>query len=347
MPVRLREGLRVEEIDGDAIVLDRKGSSVHRFTGDAVEALRLLADDLDPADVPDHLVPAFDELVAAGVVANPAQWSRRKVLMAGGAAWGAATVASFGLSLPAAAQALSMCPDGQMSTGATTYTSNGTYNTGPAELSVLVRAWGGGGGGGGGNLTASGGGGGGGQYVYNPAVSVAPCSMYSVVVGGGGAAGPMGAGATAGGTSSFGGTLLTAGGGAGGAYGGGMSAAGGSGGMGGTVSFNGGSGGLDASGNGGGGGGGGGHAGAGGNGSTSPNTNGALGGAGTGGPGTPGGGAGGDGRGGDALYTMATAANPGNAPGGAGGGAPQGLATAFGQGVSGGAGARGEVRVGV
>src|SRR5690606_21500205 len=119
-----------------------------------------LSDDLDPADVPEHLSSAIDELVASGVVANPAQWTRRKVLLAGGAAWGAATVASFGLSLPAAAQALSMCPDGQQSTGAMTYTSGtATYNTGPAELSVLVRAWGGGGGGGGGNSTASGGGG--------------------------------------------------------------------------------------------------------------------------------------------------------------------------------------------
>ena len=113
-------------------MLDREGLSVHRFTGEAVEALRLIATDLDPADVPEHLAPAFDELVAAGVVANPAQWTRRKVLLAGGAAWGAATVASFGLSLPAAAQALSMCPDGQLSTGPTTYTANGTYNTGLA-----------------------------------------------------------------------------------------------------------------------------------------------------------------------------------------------------------------------
>ena len=47
MTVRLREGLRVEEIDGEAIVLDRDGSLVHRFTGNAVEALRLLVDDID------------------------------------------------------------------------------------------------------------------------------------------------------------------------------------------------------------------------------------------------------------------------------------------------------------
>ena len=45
MPVRLREGLRVEEIDGEAVVLDREGLSVHRFTGEAVEALRLITTD--------------------------------------------------------------------------------------------------------------------------------------------------------------------------------------------------------------------------------------------------------------------------------------------------------------
>ncbi len=347
MPVRLREGLRVEEIGGEAIVLDREGSSVHRFTGEAVEALRLLEDDLDPADVPEHLVAAFDEVVVSGVVANPSQWSRRKILMAGGAAWGAATVASFGLSLPAAAQALSMCPDGQESSGPQEFNSSGTYNTGPAELSVLVRAWGGGGGGGGGNLAASGSGGGGGQYVFNPAVSVAPCSMYDVVVGAGGAGGPMDGMATEGGTSSFGGTLLTAVGGSAGAYGGGNTPAGGSGGVGGTVSHNGGMGGMDGSGDGGGGGGGAGHGGPGGDGMTSGGMNGDLNGGGAGGAGIPGGGAGGHGRVGDALYTSAMDANPGVAPGGGGGGAPQGLQSYAGVGTTGGAGARGQVWVGL
>ena len=170
MQVRLREGLRIEEIDGDAVVLDRNGSTVHRFTGSAVEALRLLADGVEQADVPEHLVSSIDELAASGVVADPAHWSRRKILIAGGAAWGAATIATVGLSLPAAAQALSMCPGGQVSTGQTKYTSVGTniYNTGPAELSALVRAWGGGGGGGGAYralplpvINAGGGGGGG------------------------------------------------------------------------------------------------------------------------------------------------------------------------------------------
>ena len=346
MAVRLRDGLRVEEIDGEAVVLDRDGATVHRFTGDAVEALRLLSSDVAPAEVPERLVPAVDKLVAAGVVANPSHWTRRKVLLAGGAAWGAATVASVALSLPAAAA--SSCVGGQVSTGAMSYTAPGTYtyNTGAAETTALVRAWGGGGGGGGGNLTGSGGGGGGGEYRYHNALPVAPCAMYTVTVGAGGASGPMGASATAGGASSFG-TLLVANGGALGAYSMGAIAAGGTGGMGGVINFNGGAGGKDENGDGGGGGGGAGHAGAGGAGFTTNGSNNSYSGAGAGGPGTPGGGAGGDGVSGNALDTSTVDGKPGVAPGGGGGGAPQGLMSYGGQGSAGGAGARGEVRVGL
>lgn len=345
MALRLREGLRVEELDGEAVVLDGDGGTVHRFTGDAVEALRLLSSDVEATDVPENLAAGLDELVASGVVTNPAQWTRRKVLLAGGAAWGAATVATFGLSLPAAAQALSMCPGGQQSTGAMSYTSGtASYLTGPAELSVLVRAWGAGGGGGGAYTVIpgvnAGGGGGGGQYSYNAMLTVTPCQTYAVVVGTGGPVGAAGMNGTAGGASSFGGAAFVANGGGGGAPGtsNAMGGTGGTAGAGGTA-FNGGNGGSGTTAvsfRGGGGGGAASHGGVGDDGANAVTGFGggnAAGGA--AGPGTPAGGMGGQGGGGGG----GSAGTAGSAPGGGGGGG--GTAT------NPGAGANGAVWVGV
>jgi len=185
--ISLRSDLRVEELDGEVVVLDRSGAVAHRLTGDAVDALHLLVDGTDPADVPDGLVDAVDELVRAGLVDDASGWSRRRFVALGGAGLAAASVSTFLLASPAAAA--SSCPDGVVpSPGQVKYDEPGifTYTTGPGVTSLSILAWGGGGGGGAGGSEFSGGGGGGGHFVANPEVAVTACTEYEVTVGSGG-----------------------------------------------------------------------------------------------------------------------------------------------------------------
>ena len=341
--LQLRDGLRVDDLDDEIVVLDPDGELVHRVTGDAAALLRL-ADDRGGIEVPDDLCVGVDDLVDAGLVDAPAGWTRRKAMLAGGAVWAAATVSTFALADPAAAS--TMCGAGVTPTvGSMMYTANDTYTTGPAgngmtSYSLLVRAWGGGGGGGGGSVDLTGGGGGGGEY-RGGNITVTECTMYTITVGTGGSGGGMPGGS--GGASSFG-ALLVANGGEGGTEpgsGNGTGGAGGTGGTGGTgfAGGMGGSGGGADSGNnsgaGGGGGGAGGSGGAGGDGTNGAGNN-VQGIGGAGGAGTPGGGAGGDGE-----DDSSGPAN-GTVPGGGAGGAEEALL-----GSTGGNGARGEVWVGV
>lgn len=327
----LRADLRVEELDGELVVLNPSGETVHRVTGDGVAAVRLLEHGVSEREVPPELVDAVESLVDSGLVAGRQSPSRRTVIAGGGAAaFAAATVTTFALADPAAAW--SRCKNGKTPTpndsGSTgkKYTTAGTFTwtSGPSgfhspntqqSYNILVRAWGGGGGGGVDGGTYGGGGGGGGAYV-DATISVLECTDYTVTVGVGGSGN--------GGASTFkDGTTLKA---AGGSKGGdGSFGNGGSGGAGGTIANSVGTN-KRAGGNGGGGASygdtacGGGSAGSTGNGG-----DGSAGGPGGGGSGNPGGAAGG------------TENNAGSAPGGGGGG---GIFTA-------GNGAPGAVWVGV
>lgn len=240
--LRLRDGLRVDDLDDEIVVLDPDGELVHRVTGDAAALLRL-ADDRGGIEVPDDLCVGVDDLVDAGLVDAPAGWTRRKAMLAGGAVWAAATVSTFALADPAAAS--TMCGAGVTPTvGSMMYTANDTYTTGPAgngmtSYSLLVRAWGGGGGGGGGSVDSTGGGGGGGEY-RGGNITVTECTMYTITVGTGGSGGGMPGGS--GGASSFG-ALLVANGGEGGTEPGSGNGTGGAGGTGGTGGSGGGGGG--------------------------------------------------------------------------------------------------------
>ena len=182
------------------MVFDRSGETVHRVSSEAMPLLILLQDGVDPADIPADLIDEVDSLIEAGLVADSSMISRRKVLATGGAAWTAATVATFALADPAAAA--TACPGGVVPTSPTVqkYTTRGnyTYTTGFGVTSLIVRAWGAGGGGGGGGVSTGGGGGGGGAYAYSPSVTVTPCTPYTVIVGAGGAGGARGGAATAG-----------------------------------------------------------------------------------------------------------------------------------------------------
>lgn len=63
------QAFRVEKIGEETIVFNRSsGETIHRVSGNAAEALRLIADGVDETDVPAQFRPAVDELVAAGVV---------------------------------------------------------------------------------------------------------------------------------------------------------------------------------------------------------------------------------------------------------------------------------------
>lgn len=206
--IHLRSDLRVEDLDGEVVVLDRSGEIAHRLTGDAAAALHLLVDGVDPADVPAELADAVDELVRAGLVDDASGWSRRRFVAVGGAGLAAASVTSFLLASPAAAA--SACPGGVTPSPAQMqYESSGTYTytTGPGTTSLLVRVWGGGGGGGAGHTEWSGGGGGGGHFVNNTALPVSACAEYQLLVGEGGQGGYEGdegrASSHNGGTSDF------------------------------------------------------------------------------------------------------------------------------------------------
>lgn len=189
MRYEVRADLRFEQIEDEIVVLDASGGTVHSLDGEAAEALRLvLADE----SVPERLEDAVDGLRDAGIVEQPAGWSRRKALLAGGV--GAATAATgfFSMALPAAALASSCDP---VAPGAipidrenTSYTfnSSGTVQVGRTVTMVTVQAWGGGGMGANGTtmlFDGGGGGGGGGGYVET-SLDVAGCAVLNVSVGG-------------------------------------------------------------------------------------------------------------------------------------------------------------------
>lgn len=199
--LRLRADLRVEELDGELVVLDPSGEAVHRVTGDGVAAVRLLEHGVSERDVPPELSEAVELLVEAGLVAGHRGPSRRAFMAASGAAvFAAATVTTFALADPAAAW--STCRNGKTPTpndsgsSGKKYTTAGTHTwtSGPSgfhnpntqqSYNVLVRAWGGGGSGGRDGWSLGGGGGGGGAYAHKT-ISVLECTDYTVVVGAGG-----------------------------------------------------------------------------------------------------------------------------------------------------------------
>lgn len=172
--LRLRCGLRVEEFDGEVVVLDPDGNAVHRVEGDGVAAVRLLQSVVATAEVPPELVDAVAALVEAGLVDDGRRVSRRAALATGGGvALAAATVTTFALADPAAA--LSMYANGFVTDAGMAYGPGdtfATFTTGPggsmSTVDVIIRAWGGGGGGGQSDAGSSlgGGGGGGGGYAY-------------------------------------------------------------------------------------------------------------------------------------------------------------------------------------
>ena len=102
MQLALCRDIRVEMIDGAAIVLDRSGDVVHHVSGEAVEALELVRQGVDASRVPVRLAPAMATLVDAGVVRSP-DWSRRTLLKAAGAGVTGAALVTVALASPAAA----------------------------------------------------------------------------------------------------------------------------------------------------------------------------------------------------------------------------------------------------
>lgn len=101
MRFKVRRGLRIEQIDGDVVVLDSVNAGLHRLSGDAARAVLLAdADDAIPAD----LRTAAGELVDLGILESDG-WSRRKMLIRGGAGIAVAGAGVVSMSLPAAAAA--------------------------------------------------------------------------------------------------------------------------------------------------------------------------------------------------------------------------------------------------
>ena len=185
MKLTLTSDLRVEEVDGDVIVLDRAGALVHKVSGDSVEVIRLIAGGIDQADLPAGLEPALSSLVEAGVVAKPAGWSRRKLLLAGGVGLASAGVATFALASPAAAASVS-CTGTSLPTALTA--ADTTFTPGPGVTMVRLNAWGGGGSAGARSDASKRTAGGGGGAYASLTLGVTPCATYdlSVTVGSGG-----------------------------------------------------------------------------------------------------------------------------------------------------------------
>ena len=102
MPLALQRGIRVEHIDGQAVVLDRLGLVLHHASGDGAIALSLLDRPIDEVDVPAHLVAAMAELIDAGVVTT-SDLSRRKLLKVAGASLTGAALITVALASPVAA----------------------------------------------------------------------------------------------------------------------------------------------------------------------------------------------------------------------------------------------------
>ena len=209
---RLGDGLRIEEVGDEVVVLDAAQGLVHRLNGDAAAAARhLLTQGPEGALGPD--VVGLDELVDAGIVVS--DLPRRRVLRAGaGALVGVSTFA-----LPSALAAATITgPNGSVSVaggttsevvdGSTTYvvhtfTADGDLVVTGGSVDVQYVAVGGGGGGGGGGFdtsvgyTISGGGGGGGEVVTSTGLTTGSfvtlaAGTYPVTVGAGGSAGTSG-----------------------------------------------------------------------------------------------------------------------------------------------------------
>lgn len=102
MQLTLRREIRVEMLDGAAVVLDRSGNVVHHVSGAGAEALDLVCQGIEEAQVPVRLAPAIAMLVDAGVVLAP-DWSRRKLLRAAGASLAGVALTTVALASPAAA----------------------------------------------------------------------------------------------------------------------------------------------------------------------------------------------------------------------------------------------------
>lgn len=99
----VRKDLRVETIDGAAIILDRSGKVVHHISGEGAEALNLVTQGIDEKSVPDHLTTTMALLVDAGLVETP-DLSRRKLLRLAGAGLTGAALVTVALASPAAAR---------------------------------------------------------------------------------------------------------------------------------------------------------------------------------------------------------------------------------------------------
>ena len=99
----VRRDLRVETIDGAAIILDRSGKVVHHISGEGAEALNLVTQGIDEKSVPDHLATTMALLVDAGLVETP-DLSRRKLLRLAGAGLTGAALVTVALASPAAAR---------------------------------------------------------------------------------------------------------------------------------------------------------------------------------------------------------------------------------------------------
>lgn len=314
LKLQVQNGIRVEQVGDDVIVLDREGTCVHRLSGDGAAMLRLAVQGIDEADVPPLLVPALVSLADVGIVAVNG-WSRRRLLKMGGAGVAAAGITTFALATSAAAA--SPCPAGN---GAETFNLNSNFIVPAGVNRLLVQSWGGGGFGGDGQGNGGGGGGGGG-FTQVCITRVVTGQTYAVTVGASTTV------ASPAGKSSFiqlgaGAQLATANGG-----GAGSKSAGGAGGAGTTTS--GGAGGFDTGGSAGG---------AGGGGSGGASTGGGIGGIGVGGAGGAGGALGTgtpSGASGGAGGASGTGGLGGVAPGGGGGGAGKGNATVGGAGAAG------------
>ena len=127
----LRRDLRVEMLDGAAIVLDRSGKVLHHVSDDGAEALELVCHGIDEKSLPAHLAPAMSMLADAGLVEAP-DWSRRKLLRAAGAGLTGAALITVALASPAAAAS------GRVSGVALVKTLNGNNSPDPALLALCT-----------------------------------------------------------------------------------------------------------------------------------------------------------------------------------------------------------------
>lgn len=229
--MKVHARFRTERLGDLWLVLDADGSQVLRLHGAAAEVLTRL--EAGEVHLPDHLGPAMDGLIAAGVLdAPPGVLSRRHLLGASAATAAVtalgATIGLDALRLPAAAEACSLEP----ATGGTvseytfdnvtyrvhTFNAGGTFtvNSSCASLAVEVLVVGGGGGGGGSASGVGGGGGGGGGVLFKTNLNPIGPGGYAVTVGAGGAGGASGVRGSNGGASSFSELVSVLGGGGGG-----------------------------------------------------------------------------------------------------------------------------------